>query len=71
MLVVSEHARQRMQQRGITEDELSAAWNRRTTPLRPGSRPGTMTFEGVGDGRSLVIVVTAGDHRFVVTVWEA
>jgi Domain of unknown function (DUF4258) len=61
------HARQRMRERKITEEDVRCALARQTGN-RPG-QPGTMWIEGhaVG-GRILAVCVTLPDRRHVKTV---
>jgi predicted alpha/beta-fold hydrolase len=66
-ITYSKHARDQMQRRGVTEDDVEWALKRQTGD-RPGE-PGTLWIEGwaVG-GRILSVWLTLPSKRFVVTV---
>jgi hypothetical protein len=65
-ITYSAHARKRMQERGITEEDVENAL-RRQTGNRPGE-PGTMWIEGFAVGsRILSVCVTLPSRRHVTT----
>lgn len=64
---LSQHARDRMAQRGVTQEEVMAVVNR---PLRgpiPGDR-GNLVFEGYTRGTRVLRVITTSDRSLVVSV---
>jgi hypothetical protein len=59
------HARKRMRERKITEDEVTWALNHKTGPPRPGDNGRIVVF-GYGSGsRILKIVLTADEQEIV------
>lgn len=70
---LTNHARQRMAQRGITEQDIDAVMRRPIRGPLPGSGPGTVVFVGSATGgRMLKVVVSAVDPTIVVSVmWES
>lgn len=64
---LSQHARDRMAQRGVTFDDVVSVVNR---PLRgplPGDG-GNLVFEGYTQGARLLRVITTSDRSLVVSV---
>jgi hypothetical protein len=67
LISYSRHARKRMEERGITEEDVRRALDRQTGD-RPGE-PGTMWIEGFAvGGRILSVCVTLPSRRHVTTV---
>lgn len=69
-LTYSDHARDQMRRRGVTEQQVEQALNR-PAGNRPGE-PGTIWINGiVAGGRRLSVCVRVHDRRYVVTVaWK-
>lgn len=66
------HALQRMQERGITAEDVESALRRSSGPPEPGRRPDTVVLRGYAlDGGTLKVVVASNDRQLVVSVWEA
>ena len=63
----STHARTRMEEREITEDEVIKALNRRTGPPRPGDNGRIVVF-GYGTGSRILKIVLTADEQVVVSV---
>ena len=64
----TDHARRRMAERGITEDDVRWALRRRIGDPEPG-QPGTVWIRGHGSSdRVLRVCVETADHTRVVTV---
>lgn len=63
----SPHARKRMEERKITEDEVTRALNRRTGPPRPGDN-GRLVVFGYGTGSRILKVVLSADEQVIVSV---
>jgi hypothetical protein len=61
------HARQRMNERRITEDEVLAALNRRTGPPRPGDNGRIVVF-GYGAGSRILKIVLTADEAEIISV---
>ncbi len=68
-LVYSVHARERMEERAITEEEIVAVI---TNPTRQSiSRTGNLLYSGRVNGRELTVVIGRGSNpTAVVTVWD-
>jgi hypothetical protein len=68
-LTYSNHARDQMRRRGITDENVEQAL-RRPVGNRPGE-PGTIWLKGITGGRVLEFCVTLADKNYVVTVaWK-
>jgi hypothetical protein len=63
----SDHARERMEQRGITEDEVTNALNRTTGPPLPGDTGRIVVF-GYGRGSRILKIVLTSDRQTIVSV---
>lgn len=63
----SGHARKRMSERQITEDEVVRALNHRTGPPQPGDNGRVVVFGYAGGSRILKVVLTP-DEQCVVSV---
>lgn len=61
------HARKRMGERKITEDEVLAALNRRSGPPRPGDNGRVVVF-GYGRGSRILKIVLTADEQEIVSV---
>lgn len=61
------HARRRMQERKITEEEVLNALKRRTGPPRPGDNGRIVVF-GYGRGSRILKVVLTPDEQEIVSV---
>ena len=61
------HARKRMRERKITEDEVLRALNRRTGPPRPGDN-GRIVVLGYGRGSRILKIVLTPDEQAIVSV---
>ena len=61
------HARNRMGERKITEDEVLAALKRRAGPPRPGDNGRIVVF-GYGSGSRILKVVLTADEQEIVSV---
>jgi Domain of unknown function (DUF4258) len=61
------HARKRMDERRITEDEVLAALKRRTGFLRPGDNGRIVVF-GYGRGARILKIVLTADEQEIVSV---
>lgn len=71
MIRFSEHARQRMHQRGITEQDVAQALARPIGAPVPGRGPTVWIRGHAVGGRILKVLVRAADRRYVITaVWE-
>lgn len=65
----SRHAKARMEERGISKEQVTMAKNRPIGPPGPGSSPGAIEFFGPPiAGKQLKVVCSAVDLDFVVTV---
>jgi hypothetical protein len=63
----SDHARKKMAERGITEEDVEAALRRRIGDPEPG-QPGTIWIRGYAAGsRILRVCVPVANQEFVVT----
>jgi hypothetical protein len=63
----SDHARRRMTERGITDDDVAWALARRVGSPQPGE-PGTLWIHGYASGRKILkVCVRATDEWFVIT----
>lgn len=67
MLTFSRHARQRMDERKITEDEVFTALKRRQGPPRPGDNGRVVVF-GYGGGSRILKIVLTPDEQEIVSV---
>ena len=63
----SPHARKRMNERRITEDEVVRALNRRTGPPTPGDNGRIVVF-GYGTGCVYLKMVLTADEQVIVSV---
>jgi hypothetical protein len=61
------HARQRMEERHITEDDVLTALNHRTGPPRPGDNGRIVVF-GYGPGSRILKIVLTADEQEIITV---
>jgi Domain of unknown function (DUF4258) len=66
----SDHARQRMTERNITEEDVESALRRRTGPLAPGDNGRVVVF-GYAPGQRILKVVLTADEQTVVSVMPA
>jgi hypothetical protein len=66
VLEFSRHARKRMAERGITEQEVIYALDHQSADRRPGDNGGTVVVGYAGDARVLKVVLGADGE--VVTV---
>lgn len=68
---ITDHARRRMQQRGITEEQVEAVMRRPLGTPEPGSRPDTLVLRGhaVGVGELKVVVDASDNERVVSAFW--
>ena len=62
-----QHARKRMKERKITEDEVLGALNRRTGPPAPGDNGRVVVF-GYGSGSRILKIVLTADEQEIVSV---
>jgi hypothetical protein len=71
MLRYTFHARQRMRERGISEQDVEYAHRHPIGNPEPGARPGTLATTGPFPGRAglLKVVVDSADSELVVTVY--
>jgi hypothetical protein len=67
MPIFSSHARKRMEERKITEDEVLSALRRRTGPPRPGDN-GRLVVFGYGRGSRILKIVLTADEQLIVSV---
>lgn len=66
--VMTDHVRQRMQQRGISEDQIYTALSHeiRRTP----GQPGTIWIHGlVGEGEILKVCISVDNAKIVTAAW--
>lgn len=64
----TDHARRRMDQRGISEGDVEAALRRPIGAPQPGNRPDTVEVRGYAPGgRILKIILDAADNETVVS----
>lgn len=63
----SRHARKRMKERKITEDEVLTALKRRSGPPRPGDN-GRIVVLGYGRGSRILKIVLTADEQEIVSV---
>jgi hypothetical protein len=61
------HARDRMRERGITEDHIRSALNRRRGRPSPGDN-GRIVVLGYGDGKRILRVVLTPDQQTIISV---
>ena len=61
------HARKRMKERKITEDEVLAALKRRSGDPRPGDNGRIVVF-GYGHGSRILKIVLTADEQEIVSV---
>jgi len=61
------HARKRMQERKITEEEVTRALNHRTGQPRPGDNGRIVVF-GYGSGSRILKIVLTADEQEIVSV---
>jgi hypothetical protein len=64
---LSEHVRQRMAQRDITEEDIRQALRRRSGQPRPGNN-GNIVVLGYARGRRILRMVLTPDQQVMVTV---
>ncbi len=67
MPTFSRHARKRMEERKITEDEVLTALKRRSGPPRPGDN-GRLVVFGYGRGSRILKIVLTADEQEIVSV---
>lgn len=67
MPTFSPHARKRMEERKIAEDEVLRALKRRTGPPRPGDN-GRLVVFGYGRGSRILKIVLTADEQVIVSV---
>jgi len=67
MPTFSQHARKRMEERKIAEDEVLRALKRRTGPPRPGDN-GRLVVFGYGRGSRILKIVLTADEQVIVSV---
>jgi hypothetical protein len=67
VLSYSTHARERIEEREITEDEVINALKRTTGPPQPGDR-GNLVVYGYGRGSRILKIVLTSDRQTVVSV---
>ena len=67
MPTFSQHARKRMEERKIAEDEVLRALKRRTGPPRPGDN-GRLVVFGYGRGSRILKIVLPADEQVIVSV---
>jgi len=66
-LTFDPHARDRMEERGVSEEEVELALKRRVRH-RPGE-PGTIWIDGYGMGNRIIpVCVRLSDQTYVITV---
>lgn len=63
----SPHARKRMKERKISEDEVRTALSRRSGQPRPGDNGRIVVF-GYGSGSRILKIVLTADEQVVVSV---
>jgi hypothetical protein len=63
----SPHARERMKERNITEDEVTNALNRTTGDPQPGDN-GRIVLFGYGRGSRILKIVLTSDRQTIVSV---
>ncbi len=63
----SSHARRRMEEREISEDEVRSALNRRCGQPRPGDN-GRIVVLGYGRGSRILKIVLTADEQVIVSV---
>jgi len=66
----SDHARRRMAERHITEEDVESALNRRTGLPAPGDN-GRLVVFGYASGQRILKVVLTADEQVVVSVMPA
>ena len=64
---LTQHARDRMAERGITEDHIRSALSRRRGQPFPGDN-GRVVVLGYGDGRRILKVVLTPDQQVIISV---
>ncbi len=71
VLKLTDHAIDRLRERGLSVDDLEHAYARRMGDFQPGTQIGSMTMVGpLPDGRGRVkIVVAADDDKRVLSAW--
>jgi hypothetical protein len=62
------HARERMKERNITEDEIRSALTRRTGTPAPASPGKIWVFGHSGQGRILKVLLTSNEETIVTVV---
>ena len=68
---LSRHARERMSQRHIAEDDIASALARRTGREEPGDGGNTCIYGYASSGRILKVVLTADRARVVTLMWQS
>jgi hypothetical protein len=64
------HARRRLAERGVSEEQIQAVMRRPLSGPDPGSRPDTVVFSGHAEGVGMLkVVVDAVDRDLVVSVF--
>jgi hypothetical protein len=65
----TKHAKERMEERGVSEDDIRLAVNRHIGPPEPGSSAGSICYIGPPTGgRRLKVVCSAADTDFIISV---
>lgn len=67
----TDHAREQMERRDVTEEDVETAMRHRVGAPVPGSGPGNVVIEGIATGgRRIQIVCSAADLDLVISVWK-
>lgn len=72
MLIITEHTKKRMRERGITKQDIDMAWNRKVEESPLPGKNGTLVYRGYAvGGRIIKIVVNKVENVYeVVTVMK-
>lgn len=66
----TDHASQRMAERGISRDDVESVVRRPVGAAQPGSGLGNLTVVGRVGPLRLKVVLSAADPELVISVWE-
>lgn len=68
-MIFTDHARRRMVERGITQEQIQLVLNRPLGDPGPGAAPGTLVIEGQVGARRLKVIRSAAEPPVIVSVW--
>jgi len=65
---ISNHAKERMQERGISESQILSVL-RGSAAVTPSTIPGASLVKGEADGRNLTVVIGTGTENVITAYW--